>query len=115
MEYGSLTNILRARERGKKPEVGMGCTEILWTDRHALEIIAVKDDRHCTARYYDTKRTDSNGMSECQDYQYISNPNNRTVELFLTKKGEWRERYPDRSYGNRFAIGYAEEYYDYSF
>ena len=93
-----------------------GAREYCYTDRHAYEIIEVKDERHITVRAYDCRRTDNNGMSECQDYEYVSNPDGAICHLFLTQKGVWRERYGNRKLGcNRWGIGHAEEYYDYSF
>lgn len=112
--YGSLQNRLQERT-GIKPEIGMGVTEMCWSDRHPYEVIAIKDDRHITVRALNAKRIDNNGMSECQEYEYTSNPENITVNLFLTKAGEWREKY-GRSLGDtRYAIGFAEKYHDYSF
>lgn len=114
--YGSVQNRIMESSAMPKPEVGMGATECGYTDRHPYEIIEVADDRHIIVRALDYKRTDDNGMSDCQDYEYSSNPENHTAKLFLTKKGEWRERYPSGKLGcNRFFIGRAEKYYDYSF
>lgn len=115
--YGSLTNRLAERTRGLKPEIGMGVTQLLWSDRNPYEIIAVKDDRHITIRELDWNRLDNRGMSECQDYEYISNPNNRTYNLYKNNKGKWVIRVGrngvDNSYG--WYIGRAERYYDFSF
>lgn len=114
--YGSIDNRLMENSKMPMPQVGMGATECFYTDRHPYEIIAVKDERHIVVRALDHKRIDTNGMSECQEYEYTSNPNNPTKNLFLTKKGIWRERMPDRSLGcNGFFIGYAEYYYDFCF
>ena len=113
--YGSLQN--RLEERMNAPEelyIGMGATELMYTDRRPYEIIAIKDDRHVTVRELDAKRIDKNGMGECQEYEYTSNPNNVTAELFKTKEGRWVERI-GRKYGSTFRIGVAEKYYDYSF
>lgn len=112
--YGSLENRI-AERHSNKPEIGMGATEYCWSDRHAYEVVAIKDDRHITVRRLDYKRVDENGMSDSQDYEFYSNENNRTCELFLTKQGTWKERI-GRSLGcNIFGIGVAREYYDYSF
>ena len=112
--YGSLQNRL-AERANVVPEVGMGVTEYYWSDREPWEIVAVKDARHITVRKLDAKRVDSNGISECQDWELTSNDKNPTAELFLTKKGEWRERY-GRSLGcNKFGIGVARKYIDPTF
>lgn len=113
--FGSLDNRLMESSKMPKPEVGMGATECFYSDRHPYEVIAVKDDRHITVRALDSKRIDSNGMSESQTYEYFSNENNPPVNLFLTKQGKWRAKI-GRSLGvNCFYIGHAEKYYDYSY
>ena len=115
--YGSLNNRFMERTRGAKPEVGMGVTECLWSDRHPYEIIEVKDDRHITIRALNWKRIDKNGMSECQEYEYFSNPYGTVYTLYKNKKGIWVRRVGkngvDKSSG--WYIGKAEEYYDFTF
>ena len=113
--YGSIDNRMMENAKMPAPLVGMGATEMCYTDRHPYEIIAVKDDRHITVRELDWKRIDTNGMSDCQDYEYFSNPENRTAELFLTKDGKWRERIGRRLGCNGFCLGFAERYHDFSF
>ena len=113
---GSLINLLQGNSKSTEPVVGMGVTELCWTDRHAHEVIEVKDARHITIRRLTAIRTDDNGMSECQDYKFVSDPNNMTTRLFRDKKGVWRERIGTHQLGTaRYAVGYAQEYYDYSF
>ena len=115
--YGSLNNRLLEHSKGNKPEVGMGVTQTLWSDRHAFEVIEVKDDRHITVRQLTAKRVDKNGMSECQDYEFTSDERNPKYRLYKTKKGRWvirvGTRGVDSSYG--WYIGRASEYYDPSF
>lgn len=112
--YGSLQNRLQENMPAIKPQLGMGATEILYTDRHAYEVIAVKDERHCTVRQYECKIKEGTSWYD-QEYDYISNPRGRVVNLFLTKKGKWVQRYPSGRYGNTFRMGIADEYYDPSF
>lgn len=113
--YGSLQNRLAERSRQPEPEVGMGATEMFYTDREPYEIIEVKDSRHITVRSMSCKRIDNNGMSECQDYEYAPDPNGRIATLFKTKQGRWVERVGKSYSCNGWAIGYAEKYYDFSF
>ena len=99
-----------------KPEVGMGVTEIWYSDREPYEITEVIDERHIMVRRMDYRRTDEGGFSEMQEYEYISNESYPSVMLFLTKKGQWRERIGKNGLGgNCFVIGKAERYYDFSF
>ena len=116
MWYGSVQNRIYENSKGKEPQVGMGVTEMLWSDRHPWEIIEVKDERHIVVRELDWKRVDGGGFSEAQEYEYSSNPDNRTARLFRTKKGQWRERIGKNGLGcTVFVIGVAERYYDFSF
>ena len=115
--YGSLNNRIMENCRGDKPEVGMGVTECMWSDRHPYEIVEVIDDRHIKIRALDYKRTDHNGFSEVQEYEYTSNPNAHVFTLYKAKDGRWVRRVGrngvDRSSG--WVIGFAERYYDFSF
>ena len=115
--YGSLNNRFMENCKGAKPEVGMGVTACYWTDRHPYEIIEVKDDRHIVIRALNAKRIDDNGFSECQEYEYTSNPNGAVYTLYKNKKGKWVRRVGrngvDDSCG--WYVGRAEEYYDFSF
>ena len=115
--YGNLNNRVMERTRGQTPEVGMGVTECMWSDRHPYEIIAVKDDRHITIRRLDAKRTDHGGFSECQEYEYTSNPNGVVYNLYKNKKGMWVRRVGRNGVDNSsgWYVGRAEEYYDFSF
>lgn len=67
--------------------VGTGMTEYLYSDRHAYEVTEVIDQKHVKVRKYDQKRLDSNGMSDCQNWELISNPDN--PEYLLTKRGKY--------------------------
>lgn len=89
--YGSLINRIEERTAGPKPEVGMGVTECCYSDREPYEIIEVKDEKHITVREMSYERIDNNGMSECQEYRYFSNPDGAIVHLVL-RNGRWRNR-----------------------
>lgn len=110
--YGSVNNRIMERSKSKEPEIGMGVTECLWSDRHAWEIIAIKDDRHITVRRMGHKCLDY----YAGDYEVFSDPNGVVINLFKTKTKGWRQRIGTRQLGcNGFYIGYAEEYEDPSF
>lgn len=110
--YGSLQNRLMENARTPKLEIGMGVTECLWSDRHAWEIIAIKDDRHITIRRMGYKCLDY----FAGDYELFSDPNGRVINLFKTQKNGWRQRIGRNGLGDtRFAVGYASEYRDPTF
>jgi hypothetical protein len=106
-EHGSLVNQLSG-DAAVTPEVGMGATELGWTDRHAYTIVKVISPITIEVQRDTATRVDKNGMSECQKYEFTPNPIGKVVRLRKTKKG-WCYK------GQRFAIGYRDEYYDYSF
>lgn len=108
--YGSIPNRIEEGREYKKVEVGMGATELCYTDRHPFTVIEIKSPCRILVQEDTAIRTDDNGMSESQTYTYERNPNGEIRELIKTKKG-WKEFKED----TRFLIGYREEYYDYSF
>jgi len=108
--YGNLTNRLMEASAQPAPEVGMGATECMWSDRHAYTIIKLKSPCRILVQRDRATRTDDNGMSECQSYNYEADPNGSVVELIKTKKG-WKIL----GGGSYFLIGVRDEYYDFSF
>lgn len=115
--YGSINNRIDERVRGEEPQVGMGVTHYGWSDRDPYEIIEVKDARHITVRSLGWKRIDDNGMSECQEYEFYSDPNGRVERLYKNNKGRWVKRVGRNGVDNYggWRIGRAEKYYDFSF
>lgn len=82
---GSLVNRLSENHMYcDEIKVGTGVTEYLWSDRHAYEVIAVKDQKHVTIREYDHKCI---GGAYSNDWELISNEKNPTIEL--TKRGKY--------------------------
>jgi hypothetical protein len=114
---GSVVNMVMGAARPPVPQVGMGATVLLYTDRHAATIVAV--ERHGTRVVIQrdvATRTDSNGaFTESQAYSYRPNPNGQREAYTLRKNGAWvREGDPMKS-GERLSIGHRSEYYDFSF
>lgn len=107
--HGSLNNALYPSGKNVKPEVGMGATLLSWTDRHPYTVISVSESGKTIRVQEDGyKRTDTNGMSECQGYEFHRDPNGQIFTLRLTKKG-WSHK------GQRFSLGGRDKYHDYSF
>lgn len=106
-QTGSGMNHFMTTARQLEPVVGMGATVCCWTDRHAGTIVKVTP---CQIHLqYDTAtRTDDNGMSESQSYDYEPNPNAPVVVFRKTKQG-WK------SQGKGLLIGFRQHYHDYSF
>ena len=109
---GSVTGNVTAFFMGgafAQPEVGMGATLLLWTDTHAYTISRVsKSGKTFWMKRDKAIRTDSNGMSESQDYRYEPQPDAPERPVRMTKRG-WM------SNGQFVRVGIRDEYYDYSF
>ena len=96
-----------------KPEIGMGCTILYYTDRHAATIIGVsKSGKVVTVQEDKAIRTDKNGMSESQSYRYERDTNGKTQTFSLRKNGIWRAR---KSTHPTLHIGDKNHYHDYLF
>lgn len=113
-ETASVTNWMMAGSAGAPaPEVGMGATVLMWTDRHAATVIEVKSPKRIIVQYDKATRVDGSGMSESQAYTYEPNPDGPTREYVLCKTG-WREK-GSGGKGAGLMLGHRAEYHDYSF
>lgn len=127
--YGSLTNrLMEAGTRGQpQPVIGMGATTTSYTDRDAGTVISIeklgKRTLICVQRDH-AKRTDANGMSECQTYDYSPNPEG--ARYFFTAElpdGRWSEvrknettgRWNKVECGQGLRLGERQKYHDFSF
>lgn len=89
-------------------EVGDGVSVHLWSDSHAYTIIA-RTPKTLTLRRCKSIRTDSNGMSDCQDYRFEENENGYVVKAYWSNKN-------NRFYQNGCSVTPGHyEYFDYSF
>lgn len=135
--YGSLENRL-LEGNILEVKIGMGVTEMYYTDREPYTIVSIPDKKHIIVRECNAKRIDNNGMSEDQEYEYSEQEKEKydlsdefalimTTErrkrdiqkynlgrneklLTLTKKG-----YKEMGSCNGWYIGKRMKYYDFSF
>ena len=115
-----INKILAASTVGApQPEVGMGATVLMWSDRHACTIIEVThyktgplagQVKTVTAQRDQAVRIDNNGMSDAQSYVFLPDPNG-SIGTFTHKRKTGRY---ERA-GWTLAIGYRDEFYDLSF
>ena len=118
-DTGSLINHVMSCS-SLAPEVGMGATILSWSDRNPATVIGW-NGKLLTVQYDKAIRTDSNGMSECQQYDYERDPDGAIRHYKLTPKGwfevsfnEETQRWNTVGKGG-VAVGYREKFYDYSF
>lgn len=127
--YGSVTNRIAENMKMPKPELGMGVTELCYTDRHPFEVIEILSEKKIKIREMKAERIDKNGMSDCQEYKYVQKPDGEVKTLVL-RNGKWRDLVKELENdennklvevetrmlgGNGWLIGKAEYYYDFSF
>ena len=84
--YGSINNRLKEdRQFCEKIDVGTGMTEYGWSDRHAYEVIEVKDQKHVTVRELDHVHEGDGQMDN--NWRLVSNENNRVRHM--VKRGDY--------------------------
>jgi hypothetical protein len=125
MNTGSLINHLYSISTKNEPEpfVGMPATLLSWTDRDPCTVIEVNmKGRYIVVQEDDYRRTDSNGLSDSQSYEYTINPNGSTRIFRKNKRGEWVLHYVNsetkrlvQSRGCNLLLGRREKYHDFSF
>lgn len=126
-DTGSLVNhIATGGTVNAHPLCGDAATVYGWTDRYACTVTEVVIQKSGTVEVIvqqdHAKRIDTNGMSECQSYEYSRNEEGR-VWTFKLHKGRWKETYISQetgrvrmfSRGVGLKIGVREHYHDFSF
>ena len=116
MRTASLINNILGNETPAMPKVGDGATILGWTDRKACTVVEISaNGKRVVVQRDIATRTDSNGMSDAQSYEYAADINGARYAFTLRRNGRWiAEGSPAKS-GTCCAIGYRNAYYDYSF
>ena len=111
---GSFHNRMMEQAKQLVPEVGMGATKLMYTDRQAFTIVEVsKNGKTITVQRDKAVRADTNGMSDSQAYTYERDTDGEKIKVSLRKDGRWRET--GQRNGTCFLIGHRDEHWDYSF
>lgn len=122
-QTASLVNHIYSCTDSEPPYVGMPATLLSWTDRNPATVIEVNmTKRYIVVQDDDYRRTDNNGLSESQEYEYTRNCN-ASVHIFRKdKKGQWVLHYVNpetkrlvQSRGYGLMLGRREKYHDFSF
>jgi hypothetical protein len=113
-QTGSLFNHLMSGSAPLLPKVGMGCTVLMWSDRHAATITEVSKNGKRVGIVEDiATRVDGNGMSDAQEYSY--SPGAGAPTYYTLRKNGAFVREGDTLKGTRIAIGAHNTYHDFSF
>jgi len=121
--YGSLNSRLMESSIQPTPEVGMGATITMHTDRHACTIVSISENgkRIETTRdkafRLDLNPDGSPQMSDSQSYRYETVLDGSHGRSFWTlrKDGGWVKEGESLKGGQRICLGFRDEHYDYSF
>jgi hypothetical protein len=125
-QTGSLINNIMSRSviGEPLPEIGMGATMLSWTDRNPATIVTVFSKgktQYVGVNEDDAVRTDSNGISESQSYEFSFNPHVFIQYYRKTSKGTWEGCYINPETGRfvkgngSLSIGQRGKYWDPSF
>ena len=114
---GSLINMLQAGSKSPDMVVaGMGATMLLWTDRHAATVTTVYSQKRIGVTRDKAIRVDKYNMTDSgQRYEYVLDPTAPEQVYTLRKNGRWVGEGETMKGGSKLAVGYKDEYYDYSF
>ena len=97
------------------PEVGMGATYYVGSDRYPFTIVEVVNEKTLVIQADEFKRIDKNGFSESQEYTYSPNPEARKIVITKRKTGRWVEKGQSSDCGSGYGIGHRRAYQDPSF
>lgn len=112
--FGNILNRI-AETVNKTPEVGMGATINMHSDRHAATIIAVLSPTRIQVQEDKAKLVGGSRDSEYQEYEFTPNPKSKVTTFSKRKNGLWIEEKDDQQSGTSLTIGERDEYYDPSF
>jgi len=109
LNHGTIT-----LPNGQTIGAGQGGSYSVGSDRHPITIIGwTKSGKTIYYRAANAKRTDSNGLSECQSYEFTPNPNGR-VSVATWRRRAKRFKPKGHSFANIWTNGY-DKYSDPSF
>lgn len=116
--FGSLNNRLMEGAKQPEPEMGMGATLLMYSDRRAGTVVAVhRKGKMLKVVVQEDKvtRTDKNGMSDQQSYSYEPNLQGAARTYTRRKDGSWVAEGESLRGGTRLLLGTRDHYHDYSF
>jgi len=125
-QTGSLINNIMSRSviGEPLPEIGMGATMLSWTDRNPATIVAVftkGKTQYIGVKEDNYQRTDNNGYSESQTYEFKFDHQAGIRYFRKNSKGTWEGAWVNQDTGRfvkgcgSISIGQRNKYWDPSF
>ena len=106
--YGSFQNRIMERDTETVPEIGMGATELCYTDRYPYTVVKILSKSRIVVQADNYEPADNEPMSN--NWKYSPNPEGTLKTLIKTKKG-WKVL----KGSTYFRLNMRQHYYDYSF
>lgn len=103
---------MKKKSTTSEPFIGQGATIYWWSDRTPCTVIQITHNGNRLVLQEDTAiRTDNNGMSESQTYEYETNPNGTIYHATRRQNGAFRLT----GQTTLVSLGDRQKYHDYSF
>jgi hypothetical protein len=114
MVYGSFQNHIFGNGKNEVvPQIGMGATQILWTDRHAYTIVEISPSGKKIIVQRD--KAHNTGGHGSNDWTYERDENGIKCAVTLRKNGKWIAKGESLKHGSRFILNWRNENYDWEF
>lgn len=114
--FGNLMNRVHETIKPAIPEIGMGATILMFSDREPATITFIAPGGKLIGVKRDfAKRVDKNGMSESQTWEFSPNPDAVVEYYSLRKNGQWVKQGNSIKNGEVILLGHRSKYYDFSF
>tara|TARA_Y100000034_G_C6866253_1_gene394840 strand:- start:8 stop:313 length:306 start_codon:yes stop_codon:yes gene_type:complete len=91
-------------------KVGDGATMGVGSDCYPYTVVEIKSPRCIIVQSDNYTRTDKNGLSESQEYDYSPNPQGGKVTLTLRSNDRWVRKGESMRGGSRWTIGSRRAY-----
>lgn len=112
---GSLVSSIYRQSTQPEPVEGVGCTILLWNDRHAATIVRVSADKGKVWVTRDKAIPVGNvAYTESQRYSYERDAEAGEECFSLRKNGRWVRKGEGLLSGTSLLIGARKEYYDWT-
>ena len=106
--YGNLENRLMEGKQDIIPEVGMGATQLSWSDRDPYTIIKVISKNKILVQ---ADRAENIGKEFYRQEWLITPDEEGTIKTLIQTKNGWKVLKGE----TRFIIGVRDKYFDYEF
>lgn len=118
--FGSIESRMAEMAKMPEPQVGMGATIHMHSDRHAVTIIEVLNPLNparirVVVQEDKAKLVKGSCQTEEQEYKFTRNPKGQVRTFSKRKNGLWIEEGHDMKNGSSLTIGERDEYYDPTF